>query len=196
MYGYCARVGNRLVFDPIIYTVADRITSKPELLVGKRAWVYPPTGAMSKLDPFLPQQWQWGQFLKQVMNTKSTRETEMVVVVPSSISTTDPSLVYALDKRLITMGLRKWAKKVVLAENVEQGSFNHDGKSVMERIDQNLHFSHLSTYASYIDIEVVRMLSQYSTGEHHAVSFPEQKLRAGGGSKSCAFGCARTCSFI
>ena len=51
----------------------------------------------------------------------------------------------------------------------------------MEKIDQNLLFLHLSSYASCKDIEVVRMLSQYSMGEHHAVLFPEPKLKGGGG---------------
>ena len=122
-----------------------------------------------------------GQFLKQVMNTKSTTETEMVVVVPSSVSTTEPSLVYALDNRLITLGLRKWTKKVVLAENVEQGSFNHEGQFVMERIDTNLLFLHLSSSAGYKDIGVVKMLSQYSMEGNHAVLFPEPTISGGGG---------------
>ena len=129
------------------------------------------------------------------MNTNSSIQTEMVVVVPSSVSTTEPSLVYALDNRLITMGLRKWTKKVVFAENVEQGSFEHAGQFVMERIDQNLLFLHLSSHASYKDIEVVRMLSQYSTGEHHAVLFLKPKVKGGvgWGSKTSAVGWARTC---
>ena len=114
------------------------------------------------------------------MNTKSTTETETVVVVPSSVSTTEPSLVYALDNRLITMGLRKWTKNLVLAENVEQGSFNHEKKFLMEKIDTNLLFWHLSSNASYKDIEVVKMLFQSSTGEHHAVLFPEPTISGGG----------------
>ena len=126
------------------------------------------------------------------MNTKSVMETEMVVVVPSSVSTTEPSLAYALDNRLITMGLRKWTKKVVLAENVEQGSFNHEGRFVMERNDNNLLFLHLSLRVSFKDIKVVKVLSQYSTGEHHAIFFPEPEISGGKGrgSKTRAVGCA------
>ena len=45
-------LGRAVGFDPIIYMVADHTTSKPELLVGKRAWVCPATGVMVKLDPF------------------------------------------------------------------------------------------------------------------------------------------------
>ena len=50
--GIVHALGRAMGFDPIIYMVADHNTSKHELLGGKRTWVYPPTGAMLKLDPF------------------------------------------------------------------------------------------------------------------------------------------------
>ena len=55
-------LGRVMDFDPCVLTLADEIMSKPEVLVGKSSWVYPPTGSSFKLDPFVPQQWQWGIF--------------------------------------------------------------------------------------------------------------------------------------
>lgn len=175
-------LGKVMGFNPTVFTVADEITSKPEALVGKSSWVYPPVGASFKLDPFVPQQWQWGKYLKEVLNKPSVQETNMVVVVPTTVSTPDSNLVYALDNRIITMGLRKWTKKVILAENVEQGSLDSSGRLNVDRIDSPLLFLLLSSKCNYSDIVVSKIMSQFTTGQQHAQLFPAP-CREGGGAK-------------
>ena len=88
-------LGRVMGFNPCVFTLADGITSKNEVLVGKSGWVYPPVGASFKLQSLVPQQWQWGKFLKEVFNKPSVKETNMVVVVHTSVSTPDSKLVYA-----------------------------------------------------------------------------------------------------
>ena len=130
----------------------------------------------------MPQQWQWGKYLKEVLNKPSVQETTMVVVVPTSVSIPDSNLVYALGNRIIIMGLHKWTKKVILTENVEQGSLDASGRMNVDGSDSPLFFLLLPSKCNYSNIVLTKIMLQFTTGQEHTQLFPAP-CREGKGAK-------------
>lgn len=109
-------VGPSVGIFPRVYTPADNLLSRPEELRGQVCWMFPTNGTNFKAGPLIPQQWHWGNFIKSVMTDHPRKpiETHIILVTPLSVRTSDVQLAYALDRRLLLFGVRKWVERVAV----------------------------------------------------------------------------------
>ena len=154
---HCGRLPDK------IYSIADEVINNPSILNGQTVWLMPSLLMRQEESNVLPNVKQWMQFLQNALK-KATEGTIIILGMVMPHTTIDPQTNVRLDRRMITMGIRKWIQKVIYV-GVPQ-FYSYDPSTMPPQMimmedsftrDEPYAFFVLNSKTSYSNFEVIHL---------------------------------------